>query len=302
MNFLKKFNRKIFRIETWGGLGDGLLHTPVFKALKETYPTCRVDVYYTHKIFKEIYKNNPYVDRLIRVKIWHLWFKPLFKLYHTYFQFVPPTYLKQRKHAKELIAEIFGVKLKDKKLQVYLTKQEEQEAKETMSKFKNPICIHVTSRNSKYHIWAYENWERLIRMMPEYTFIQLGQGDEYPIKGAIDFRGKTTVRGAIGMIKYAKLFAGIEASLAHAANAAGTPGVVIFSDSDVETFGHSENTNIFNKIPCAPCYYLLWGQDGCPYDSKCIKSITVEQVHEAILKLEAKSNIQKIYHYEEMLN
>lgn len=302
MNFLKKINPQVFRIQTWGGLGDGLLITPLFKALKEKYPHSKIKVYYVNHLFKDIYFNNPYIDSAIKVRVWHLLFKRFFKVYDTHFQFIPPTFLAEKKHVKEIVADMFSVKLKDKRLQVYLTFEEEMAAREIMSQFKKPICIHVTSRNSKYHVWAHENWEELIRRMPEYTFIQLGQGDEYPIEGAVDFRGKTSVRSAIGMIKYAKFFVGIEASLAHAANATETPTIVIFNDSDIDAFGHKEHVNLHKPVACAPCYYLLWGQNGCPYDAKCTKTITIDQVQEAILKLENKIFFQERVQLEEMLN
>ncbi|MCU0467372.1 MAG: glycosyltransferase family 9 protein [Arcicella sp.] len=289
INFLKKNNRKVFRIETWGGVGDGLANTPSFKALKETYPDCKIIVYCIRWYFKEIYANNPYIDSIVNIKIWQLEIlKKFVKVYDTHFQAIPPTFLKTTKHGKEIVADILGVKLNDHRVQVYLTEKEKSDALHIMSKYKNPICIHVTSRNSKYHMWAPEKWEELIRRMPEYTFIQLGQKDEYHVKGAVDFLGKTSLRGAIAMMTHAQYFVGTDGGLAHAANSAKIPAIVLFSDSDVNTHGHKEHINIYYKMPCAPCYFLLWGQDGCPYDSACIKKITVEDVQNIILKVESQ--------------
>jgi hypothetical protein len=38
--------------------------------------------------------------------------------------------------------------------------------------------------------------------------------------------------------------------------------------------GYEQNINLFTKLPCSPC----WLREPCPYDKKCMKQITVDEV------------------------
>ena len=56
-------------VRTLGGLGDALMVTPTFKALKEKYPDCHITYgttkEYSGGVLFDILKNNPYIDELV---------------------------------------------------------------------------------------------------------------------------------------------------------------------------------------------------------------------------------------------
>jgi len=239
-----------------------------------------------------VFHNNPHVDRVRTARFWSnpaaflLYFLKPAKFYDSMYSTMLPSFFRN-KNAKEIIANKFGVKLKDQNVQVFLTGKEEQWAKELLSSFKNPIIIHVTSRFSRNQEWLPERWEELIRSLPEYTFIQLGNPDEMALQHAVDLKGKTSFREALALLKHAKGFVGVVSSFSHATNAFGTPGVVLFGASAPQVWGQPNNINLSKDLRCAPCVDLLTGH-ACPYDRRCLKEIRVEEVRAALLSLVAE--------------
>jgi ADP-heptose:LPS heptosyltransferase len=294
--------RKEFIILTWGGIGDVLLCTPAIKALKEANPDHKVIIYYDNfkKEHRKVFLNSPHVDSLRELGYKTLWRYPYHlylylskkykeRYYFLHFQHVPPTWI-YNKNNKEIAADIFGLQLKDDRVQLFLTKKEEDSALKTLASYRDKpvVLMHVYSRTSKNHMWDKEKWELLISRLPEYNFIQIGSSDEPYINGAVDFRGKTTLREAFGLLKFTTSFVGVESCFAHVTNAFDIPGVVLFGDSSPLYWGHSNNINIYKGVSCAPCYHYLWGK-ACPYGNECMKLITVEEVQEALVLQIARS-------------
>ena len=143
--------------------------------------------------------------------------------------------------------------------------------------------MHIHSKSSQNHHWELENWEELIKQLPDYTFIQLGLKTEPEVKGALDWRGKTLFREALCLLKYADSFVGVDSNMAHATNAFDMPGVVLFGDSSPVHWGKPNNINIYKEVECSPCYYELW-HERCPYGHECMKLITVEDVKKALIQ------------------
>ena len=295
--------RKTFHVISWGGLGDVLLSTPTLYSLKKQDPTCRIVVYCVVKRHQEVYQHNPDVDRITDISFiknpWPFicYYLKWTKFYHfSYGQLFPSLFYK-KKAARLIAEEIFGTTLEDDKIRVYLTEKEEKWAREQLAPYKNPVIIHISSIASKNQEWPVDYWNKLISEMPEYTFIQLGVATENQVDKAIDFRGRTTFREAMAIIKNAKSFVGVVSSFSHATNAFDTPGVVLFGASAVEVWGHPNNINLFKGLSCAPCIDRL-EKSPCPYDKQCMTGISVEEVKHALLK---QLNKSMHYHGESVL-
>jgi ADP-heptose:LPS heptosyltransferase len=278
--------RKTYRVITWGGLGDVLLSTPTFAQLKENDPHCKIVLFCQTKAHMEVFYNNPHVDELRSISFLGnpvSFARHYFKLAHFHtlnYGFTHPS-LFGGKPAAEIIAELFGVKLRDKRVQVFLSEKEEAAARQQLAPYRIPVVIHISSRASKNQEWPLENWEALVREMPGCTFIQLGVPTEASVAGAVDLRGKTTFRQALALLKHAAGFAGVVSAFSHATNAFGTPGVVLFGASTPTVWGHANNINIYKNWRCAPCIDLLFGSK-CPYAKACITAISVEEVRQAL--------------------
>jgi ADP-heptose:LPS heptosyltransferase len=277
-------NRKLIRIATWGGMGDALLLTPSLRALKRSHPLCKIKLACSDKAYKDIFKNNPHIDGLTASRFSYI----LYKLLALRGKCIYPAYGAHRpsltlgKHAADIVAEMLNVTLDDNRLELFLTKKEDGHARALLSRYANPIVIHIFSRCSANHLWPLENWEQLIRLLPGFTFIQLGASDEPRVKGAVDMLGKISVRAGMGIVKYSKCLVGVDSFWAHVASALDVPGVVLFGDSTPVVWGHESNLNIYKKVACSPCIDILFGQK-CPYGNKCMNTITVDEVSAAIM-------------------
>jgi ADP-heptose:LPS heptosyltransferase len=292
---IKLFSMKknAFRIVPWGGLGDILLTTPAMKAIKEATPDRKLEVFCRTKRHMEIYKNNPYIDRLKPATFsanpirYILYMLKAIKIHEAVYSVLSPS-LVYKKNATEIIAEMLNVELIDKNVQVFLTKGEEDNAKQLLSSYQNPVCIHITSNCSKNQNWPLEYWEELVSQLPEYTFVQLGLENEDVVKGAIDLRGKMSFRESLAVLKQSKSFVGVVSSLSHATNAFNVPGVILFGASLPEVWGHANNINLYKHFRCAPCIDVLGGST-CPYGKPCMTEITVSEVKAALIRQMSKS-------------
>ncbi|HEX8460185.1 MAG TPA: glycosyltransferase family 9 protein [Segetibacter sp.] len=288
---------KEFIILSGGGVGDAVVSTPTYKALRQAYPKSKIIVYCKNKGHYNVFLNNPNIDSLRMLKIRSMWKYPyhlysyLFnrkkvKFYNMQFQHIPPTWIYE-KNVKEIIPEIFGLEVKNPVAELFFTSKEEEKAELLMQPFTKPVLMHVHSRSSQNHHWQMDKWEALIDSLPGYSFIQVGNKDEELIKNAIDFRGKTSLREAMCMMKFAYSFVGIESSFAHISGVFDIPGVVLFGDTSPLYWGNSNNFNIYKNVSCAPCYYDLWSKP-CPYGHECMTTITVEEVRSAFLQQVSK--------------
>jgi len=288
-----------YSIRSSGGAGDVILSTPVFRALKEKDPDCKIVVRCVVKIHADIYRNNPHIDKLImpstignRIRAVTRYFKPAKVNGFEYFRLLPS--ISYDISAAEIIAEFVDLKLGNPKLQLYLTPEEERWGKEKMVAYGKPILIHISSVTSSNQHWPLSNWEELVRSLPEYTFVQLGLPHEEKVEGAIDLRGKTSFREALSLLNSSLSFVGVVSSFAHATNAFDTPGVVLFGPSTPKIWGHPNNINIYKGLPCAPCIDALLGSP-CPYGKPCMTTITVDEVRKALLFQLEKKNSEVSY-------
>jgi ADP-heptose:LPS heptosyltransferase len=182
-----------------------------------------------------------------------------------------------------------GLKLEDKRIQVYLTEDEEKKGRLALAGYKNPIVIHNTSETSENKHWPLANWEQLVREMPEYTFVQLGLSGDMKVNGAIDLRGKTSFREALAILKSSMSFVGVDSSFAHATNAFDVPGVILFGATTPKVWGHGNNVNLYKSLRCAPCIDILVSS-VCPYGKVCMTAISVSEVKDSLMKQLMKRN------------
>lgn len=285
--------------------------TPTIKALKQQNPDSRLIMYYAHNGHRAVFENNPYIDSLRGVSLKTTWRYPshlLSFLIWRYpgnrllprlkikkidyvilnYQRIPLT-LAYKKHVIDIVPEMFNIELKDKTVEMFFTKEEELKAEKMLKPYKNVVFIHVHSMSSPNHLWEQAKWEQLVKELPDYTFIQIGNTSEPFVNGALDWRGKTTLREAFCLFKYATSFVGVESNFGHVTSVFKLPGVVLFGDSSPLYWGHDNNINIYKGVPCAPCFWVLWG-DPCPYGNECMKLITVEEVKAALIQ---QVNFQK---------
>lgn len=288
-----------FKIFFSGGIGDALLTSPALRALKQRFPQLRVDLLCATQVHADIFQHNPNVDRLSVLPnrdqraLWAAEFgyaapggamgPPDYK--RVAYSVAHPTL--QRKHATELIAEMLDLSLTDRRLEIFLTPDEEALGRRVAAEHPRRVAIHITSLASANQHWPMASWEELVRRNPHYTFLQLGHKSEPSVAGCVDLRGKLTVRESIAVLKFSRAFVGVVSSMAHATNAVDTPAVVLFGPSAPEIWAHPNQRVLTRRLRCAPCIDSL-GRVPCPYAAPCLSEISVSDV-EAALDRQANS-------------
>jgi ADP-heptose:LPS heptosyltransferase len=128
-------------------------------------------------------------------------------------------------------------------------------------------------RNKEWYPQRFQEVCNELRL--DLTVIQLGSADDPRLQGAIDLRGKTTVRQAAGILAQSLAFIGLVSFLMHLARAVDCRSVIIFGGREKPSqTGYVANKNLYQPVPCAPC----WLRNPCDFDRKCMNLITTEQV------------------------
>ncbi|HSY18372.1 MAG TPA: glycosyltransferase family 9 protein [Candidatus Acidoferrales bacterium] len=105
--------------------------------------------------------------------------------------------------------------------------------------------------------------------------VQIGSEQDPKLEGAIDMRGKTTLRQSAAILANALVFVGLEGFLMHLARAVDCRSVIIYGGRIKPTqIGYVANKNLYTQVRCAPC----WLRNPCEFDRKCMDAITVPQV------------------------
>jgi len=147
--------------------------------------------------------------------------------------------------------------------------------------------------------WGVENWKDLLgkvsAAMPEVGLVLLGSGEEAAKseqsaegwKGPrANLCGKTAPRVSAALLRGAVLFIGHDSGPMHLAAASGTGCVAIFSVKNPagQWFPPGERHTIFYP----DVRYDAARSDDLAYQSRAIKSITVDEVYEAVMRTALK--------------
>ncbi|MGD9202355.1 MAG: glycosyltransferase family 9 protein [Chitinispirillia bacterium] len=271
LSFQLLVKKRITLLYDTAGYGDTLLVAAVARELKKKYGKIEITVNRTRK---ELLDNNPNVDNIGQQ------YNGVDLNYH---------YGKYniKKNTGSTLIQIMCKKVSienpENLVDIYFTKDEIKYADMHTSRIKKPvITIHTTSNNfdNSRKFWPVTYWERIVDILRNnYTLIQLGNSDEIPIRGSINFLGKQNIRLSIALIKKAKLHLGIVSSLMHGAAAVGTPAIILFGG--FERFALHQYKNIFpveSYVECSPCIKANEKMEKCPYKNRCMSEITPEMV------------------------
>lgn len=134
----------------------------------------------------------------------------------------------------------------------------------------NPL---IKDRANPNKDWGFARWQAVVDALPEVRFTQLGTG---PLLDGVTQIATPSFRLACAVLERARLYAGHEGGMHHAAAALRAPAVVIFGGAvSVESMGYPEHVNLASGEPCGrwlPC-------DHC---REAMARITVEQVVAAV--------------------
>ena len=165
------------------------------------------------------------------------------------------------------------------------------EGEKTAARRMHPYFVMQSSRRSASLQIANKEWilERIQAvadaLFTHHEVLQIGLPADPPIVGAIDLRGKLTVRETAAVLYHAKGFIGLVGFLMHLARSIDCPAVIIYGGREhPQQSGYSTNENLFTSLDCSPC----WRWNSCDYDRLCMTSITADHVLAAIDRLAAR--------------
>jgi heptosyltransferase-3 len=195
------------------------------------------------------------------------------------------------------VSEIGHVDLEDNaNWDLLLTKEEDAAASVLLDGVPDTSKILAISLGTKVPAkdWGGQNWRNLVARlssrMQGWTAVFSGSSDESSISAkcaqewqgkSINICGKATPRESAAIYKRSRLFIGHDSGPMHMAACVGTPCVAIFSARHFprQWFPRGRhNRIIYRRVNCAGCAL----NDCIVEQKKCILSITVDEVEEAV--------------------
>ena len=128
--------------------------------------------------------------------------------------------------------------------------------------------------------WFVEGYQSVVSSLKfKYDFVQLGSPSDPPIEGALDLRGKTTIRQTAAILSRSLAFVGQVGFLMHMARAVDCRSVIIYGGREKPSqSGYICNENLYSEVGCSPC----WRLNSCPYDKECMRRISAADVVSAV--------------------
>jgi hypothetical protein len=152
-------------------------------------------------------------------------------------------------------------------------------------RFEKQIVIQSSSLGSLYAManktWYADRFQWVARhLLPEASLIQLGGREDPPLEGALDLRGKTTLRESAAILANSIIFLGGVGFLMHLARAVDCRSTIVYGGRETpELTGYIANANLTGPTPCSPC----WLRSKCDFGHECMNMISAGSVLEAAL-------------------
>lgn len=154
----------------------------------------------------------------------------------------------------------------------------------------NPGAVYGTAKR-----WPAERYAALAdRLVADgYRPLLVGAPSDVQVAAAVraasanpealaDLTGRTDLKGLAGVLRCCRAFVTNDTGAMHVAAAVGTPLVAIFGPTDPTTTAPvgRQATLLRRPVFCSPCLLR-----ECPIDHRCMRGISVEEVHEAVRTL-----------------
>ena len=261
-----------------GGIGDDLMCTTVFRELKKrgrsriAFGTCHPGLFGNNSDVDHIIHNpRPRLDYWLRAGL------PFTRL--GYSAYYPETDgdepLKEHVLIKLCrLANIGGpIELRP---YLFLTPEEFAAGKVA----ENQVAIQSSALGATYAMrnkeWYPQRFQEVCsELRKDVQVVQLGSAGDPKMEGAVDLRGKTSLRQSAGILANSLVFIGLEGFLMHLARAVDCRSVIIYGGRlKPSQIGYVANRNLYSQVKCAPC----WLRNPCEFDRKCMDIITPQQV------------------------
>jgi hypothetical protein len=128
--------------------------------------------------------------------------------------------------------------------------------------------------------WLPERYQAVSdQLAHRFGVVHLGQKTDPPIQGALDLRGKTTLRESAAILASSRVFVGQVGFLMHLARAVDCRSVIVYGGREEPLVsGYRVNENMVGRTICSPC----WQRNKCDYGRECMRIIEPDAVVVAV--------------------
>jgi hypothetical protein len=265
------------------GIGDDLLCTAMFREL------ClrgQSNFWVTSK-HPELYRYNKdvsvVVPALSRYDIMLKWFGtkavyPWYTSYHPAFDRDDPM---PEQHLISIMCQKAGITGEITLRPYFVLSDEEARQGKRVPRQVAIMSAGLDARHSmRNKNWMLEGYQGVVTALKDrYDFVQLGSRNDPPLEGALDLRGKTSLRETAAVLHGSLAFVGQVGLLMHLARAVDCRSVIVYGGRETPAqSGYPCNVNLYSPVHCSPC----WRLNTCPYDRMCLQQIGVSEVIDAL--------------------
>jgi ADP-heptose:LPS heptosyltransferase len=261
-----------------GRMGDDLMCSTVFRELRKRSKRSLAIVTRNPGLFEK----NPDVEKIIRqtdsrLNRWGRAGLPVTKLVHTGYDAERDLDLPPDEHILIRMCRLAGVK-GPVELRPYIFLTPAELAAGKMGE--NQVAIQSTGLAAPFAMlnreWYPQRFQELCaQLRSDVRVVQIGSSSDMKLEGAIDLRGKTSLRQTAAVLANSLVFIGLVGFTMHLARAVDCRSVIIYGGREKPAItGYVSNKNLYHQVRCAPC----WLRNACDFNHKCMDMISVDQV------------------------
>ena len=261
-----------------GRIGDDLMCSTVLRELHKRGKRSLAVVTRNPGLFEK----NPDVDRIIRqtdapLNRWGRAGLPLVTLAHTGYDAARDLDLPPDEHVLIRLCRLAGITGPvELRPYIFLTPAELDAGKLG----ENQVAIQCTGLAAPFPMqnreWYPQRFQELCaQLRSDVRVVQIGGGSDMKLEGAIDLRGKTSLRQTAAVLANSLVFVGLVGFVMHLARAVDCRSVILYGGREKPAInGYVANKNLYTQVRCAPC----WLRNACEFNRKCMDMISVDQV------------------------
>jgi hypothetical protein len=265
------------------GIGDDLLITALFRELRRRgqrdfwVTTRRAELYRNNDDVSVIVPARERYDILLK-KLGTRIVYPWYTSYHPAFDRDDPM---PEQHLISVMCQKAGI-TGEITLRPYLFLTDEEKRRGKVAA--RQVAIQSSGLDAKHSMlnknWPLERYQDVVTLLKDkYDFVQVGSRNDPPLEGALDLRGKTSLRGTAAVLHASMAFVGQVGFLMHLARSVDCRSVIVYGGRETPAqSGYPCNENLYSPVSCSPC----WRLNTCPYDRACLQQIRVAEVIEAL--------------------
>jgi len=266
-------------VDAFGTPGDTLLTATVCRHLRQWYPRLKINCLTPNP---DLLRHDPNIDTVNEPETY-------FSVWSWY-----PDLVARREGSINVLKETFGrlgldQREYDYRARVYLTDAERAEGLERLGRPSKPVLTFHTRSREEVKDWPLARWvDALAQLGERFHLVQLGDDREPMIEGVHRLVG-LSLRESLGVLSHARIHIGADSFLMHAANGLDVRSVIIFGGSRPSgMLGYAANINLFEPMPCGPCWLQSSQGQRCEYGVACMDKISPAAVIAAVEELHAR--------------